>query len=101
MSELQRSLKTAVNFEGEDLSVEEIRNLESNILRRVAMRFLTPEERAAVVEPEEGGGARSMARHADEAYDYSRHDSDPHDSDPHDSDVHDRDNFDRDNFDRV
>ena len=100
MSAREQEKRSGVSFDGESLTVEDVRNLESNIIRRIAARFLNPQERASVLAPE-GTGVQNEILSASGDFTDSVHDSDPHDSDPHDSDVHDRDNFDRDNFNRA
>ena len=104
MSEHKPSTElTSASFDDEPLTISEVRSLESEIVRRVALRFLTPEERSSVLASGERGsnsdglGDKFTVSELDE----DAHDSDPHDSDPHDKDIHDRGNFDRDNFDRV
>ncbi|HKS27640.1 MAG TPA: hypothetical protein VJS44_07465 [Pyrinomonadaceae bacterium] len=100
MSEQEQGKYSGVNFDGEPLEVEDVQNLESNIIRRIAMRFLNPQERASIPAPA-GSGMRQGVLSVSGGSKESVHDSDPHDSDPHDKDVHDRLNFDRDNFNRA
>jgi hypothetical protein len=101
MSTQKKKNEIGVVFEGDSLSVEDVRNLESNIIRRIARRFLTPEERASFSGPAGDSDPQELLRSTNGELKASLHDSDPHDSDPHDRDVHDRLNFDRDNFNRA
>jgi hypothetical protein len=105
MTKHRKSRETAVTFDNKKLTIEEIRNLESDIVRRVAMRFLTPAERSDLLRPDEMGmDGEALCVGDGVQYGWDRGDNfdkDPHDKDPHDKDVHDRNNHDRGNFDRI
>ncbi len=98
----------------QNLSEDELQQIESQIIKRSAAQFapgsrppeMMHERNASVVSTRVGGKRRDAhersSRTDSKGINQSLFDKDPHDKDPHDKDPgnFDRNNFDRNNFDR-
>lgn len=89
----------------EKLTAEQVKALPTALLRQIAARFLTDDERQELGEYERKVVQRSTSdsrgpTNHDREVTFRAHDRDPHDRDPHDKANHDRANHGRENHSR-